>query len=159
MSVYRSELATNGVAIYTEEYNEDLFNVLESMYDGYEDLTDFEYLKVIYSELSDEVDDEDYYDLGVDEDNHDLINLILDYCLKYEVNKTLFALNIGKYLIQKEDRQFKSYEDFHQAIAQSLKDSTELDHNNQYIFLAMHLNDIIAEELNNALPEDGDDDY
>lgn len=159
MSIYKAELALSGVRIYTNDYNEDLFNVLESMYCGIDNITDFEYLKIIYSQLSDEVDDEDYYDLGYNEDNNDLVNLLYDYCLKYEVNKTLFAINIGKYMLINIDRQFKSYEDYHQAFAQALKDSTELDYNNEYIFLSMTLNNIVENDLNSLSPTEDDEDY
>lgn len=157
MSKYRAQLATNGVAVYTNPYNENLFNVLESMHDGFEDFTDFEYLQIIYSELSDEVDDEQFYDLGYHDDCNDLVNHIMDYCLKFQVNKTLLAINIGKYILVNDERQFNTYEDFHTAITNALKDSTDQDINNEYMYLTMALNEVIEEDLRIKYPEVNDD--
>ncbi|WP_313235758.1 hypothetical protein [Sphingobacterium multivorum] len=158
MSNYRAELYTKGVEIYNNTINEALFEILESVFDGYVDFTDFEFIQVIYSELSDEVDDEEYYDLGLDEDNHDIVNYILDYCYKYQIDKSLFAVAIGKYILLKDERHFNSYEDFHKAIGEALKASTTNDLNNDYVFLVMQLNEIVSDELNNKYPAE-DIDY
>ncbi|MEJ5092913.1 hypothetical protein GEO21_22940, partial [Sphingobacterium faecium] len=127
MSKYRSELHNNGVAIYTEEINKELFDTLEDMYDGENELNDFEYLKVIYSQLSDEVDDPDFYDMGYNEDNDDLVNILFDYAVEYNCDKSKLAIELGKYLIINEYRRFKSYNDFHKALTDALHISTNID--------------------------------
>lgn len=148
MSKYRSELHNAGVAIYTSNINTELFDLLNDMYDGENELNDFEYLKVIYSQLSDEVDDIDYYDLGYNEDNDDLINILFAYAVEFNCDKSRLAIELGKYLIINEDRHFKSYNEYHQALTVALHLSTNIDdEDDEYIFLNLQLNDIVTKEI------------
>ena len=69
MSLYRATLAENGLhTIYTLPTNQELFDLLEAVFNEECILDDYSLLKQIYVLLSDEVDDEEYYDLGIDED-------------------------------------------------------------------------------------------
>jgi|SRR5690606_23550946 len=146
---YKESLVRKGITIETGNHNIDLFNVLESLYDGLDDIDLFDYLRVIYSELSDEVDDEDYYDMGYDKDCDDLADVLHDYCLKYEVDRKLLAVNVGRYLIQLDDRQFRTFEYYHQVLAKCLYKSTDKGTVDSHILLSIRLNAIVNEDIEN----------
>lgn len=154
MGIYKQELNKLGIRIYTKEHNEQLLAIMELMYEGGSDITDEEFIKVIYSELADEVDDEDYYDLDY-QDNCDLqTDLIVKYCIRFKVNKTLLATEIGKYIVQDAYRQFDNYEQYHTALCRALKDSNSLDIKNEFIFLSLALNEIVANDLEEVIEEE-----
>jgi len=110
MSLYRATIAENGnYIIYTDTINQELFDLLESVFNEECELDDYTLLKQIYVLLSDEVDDEDYYDLGVNEDNDDLIEILFEYCTTFIVDKSKLAVALGKYTTQPEVRHFESF--------------------------------------------------
>lgn len=148
MSKYRAEIAElYNFSVYNQPLNQELFDLLESIYNEESELEDYELLKQIYILLSDEVDDEEYYDLGVDEDNDDLIDILYQYCSTFLVDKTKLSIALGKYVTQPTDRHFESYDDFHQALANALKQSVTLPENDTASFLAWLLNDIIENDI------------
>lgn len=66
MSLYRATIAELfNHQVYQQPINEDLYNLLESLYNEECELDDYNLLKQIYILLSDEVDDEEYYDFGL----------------------------------------------------------------------------------------------
>ncbi|WP_185216285.1 hypothetical protein [Sphingobacterium mizutaii] len=148
MSKYRAEIAElYNFAVYNQPINEELYNLLESIYNEECELEDYELLKQIYILLSDEVDDEEFYDLGVDDDNDDLIEILHQYCSTFLVDKTKLSIELGRYVTQPEERHFETYDDFHQALANALKQSVTLPENDNSSFLAWLLNDIIENDI------------
>ncbi|WP_166334657.1 hypothetical protein [Sphingobacterium chungjuense] len=146
MSYYRSELYNLGVIIYDQEINPELFELLESLY-GEEVTDDYFILKSIYSLLSDEVDDTDFYDLGYHEDNDDLVGILYQYCLDYEVDKSLLSLALGAYCIQPDQRHFNSHEAFHQALITALHTSAMIPDDGQHLFTLLRLNEVVDSDL------------
>ncbi|WP_099369875.1 hypothetical protein [Sphingobacterium sp. 1.A.5] len=148
MSQYRAELAElYEFAVYNQPINQELFDLLESLYNEQSELDDYSLLKQIYILLSDEVDDPEYYDLGLDEDNDDLIEILHQYCSTFLVDKTKLSIELGRYVTQPEERHFESYDDFHQALANALKLSVIIEENDNASFLAWLLNDIIESDI------------
>ena len=148
MSQYRAEIAElYNFAVYTDTINEELYNLLESIYNEECELEDYDLLKQIYILLSDEVDDEEFYDLGVDEDNDDLIEILYQYCSTFLVDKIKLSIELGKYVTQPEERHFETYDDFHHALAEALKQSVTLPENDNASFLTFLLNDIIENDI------------
>lgn len=149
MSKYRATIAElYQFSVYTDNLNQELFDLLESVYNDESELEDYELLKQIYILLSDEVDDEEYYDLGVDEDCDDLIDILHQYCSTFQVDKTKLSIQLGKYVTTPTERHFETYDDFHQALADALKQSVTIDENDNSSFLAWLLNDVIENDIN-----------
>lgn len=152
MSFYRSQLYQEDINrnIYTSETNQALFDLLENIYNNNEETNnnDYQLLKDIYSILSDEVDDEDYYDMGYDEDNDDLIEILYNYCNDFLVDKTRLALALGRYVTIEHKRHFDSYEAYHQAIANALQLSTTTeDTEEEYTNVLLSLNEIVTNDI------------
>lgn len=149
MSLYRATIAELfNHQVYQQPINEDLYNILESIYNEECELDDYNLLKQIYILLSDEVDDEEYYDLGVDEDNDDIIDILHQYCSTFLVDKTKLSIQLGKYVTTPSDRHFETYDDLHTALANALKESVTIPENDNASFLAWLLNDIIENDIN-----------
>jgi len=148
MSKYRAEIATLfNHQVYQEPINEDLYNLLESLYNEENEEDDYNLLKQIYILLSDEVDDEEFYDLGLDEDCDDLVDILHQYCSTFLVDKTKLSIQLGKYVTTPSDRHFETYDDFHQALANALKESVTIPENDNSSFLAWLLNDVIENDI------------
>lgn len=148
MSKYRATIAElYNFAVYNQPINQELFDLLESLYKEQSELDDYDLLKQIYILLSDEVDDPEYYDLGLDEDNDDLIDILHQYCSTFLVDKTKLSIELGRYVTQPEERHFESYDDFHHALANALKLSVTIEENDNASFLAWLLNDIIESDI------------
>lgn len=146
MSQYRAELYNAGIPVYTQALNEELYTLLESIYmDEYPN--DYTALKQIYSLLSDEVDDADYYDQGYDEDNDDLVDILFNYSIQYLVDKSLLAIQLGKYVTISEQRQFKTYEDYHQTLVSALHKSALSDDDGEHINVLLSLNEIVTADI------------
>lgn len=145
---YKLRLYQNGITnIFTKSINEDLFTILEHLY--YKDYpNDLEAIKIIYSILSDEVDDEDYFDMGYDNDNDDLVDVLFTFCIKNCVGKTELALQLGKFLIETPQRLFLTYEDFHYQLAECFFSSALLPNGyDSELSLSMELNEIVNNDL------------
>lgn len=149
MSLYRAIIAELfNHQVYQEPINEDLYNLLESIYNEECKLDDYTLLKQIYILLSDEVDDEEYYDLAVDEDCDDLIDILHQYCSTFQVDKTKLSIQLGQYVTTPTTRHFETYDDLHTALAEALKQSVTIPENDNASFLAWLLNDIIENDIN-----------
>ena len=136
MSEFKLALHNAGIGIYQNniEINEKLYNTLEKLYNSDTSIDGKEYLRIIYSELCEEVDDEDFYDLDYYNDCEDITNVLLTYCNRFKMDNQVLAVNFGEHVIMNSNRYFNSYEELHQAITTILHQSATNDKQNSYVF-------------------------
>lgn len=149
---YTIQLLKAGIDL-DQDINIELLNALESFYKCDDP---FVHIQEIYSILSLEVDDCDYYDLGYDEDNYDLVQLLNDYCLRYDIDYSSLAVYLGRLIPYKEERAFSSYEQLHLELVNVLKLSARINDEGNHIFLNLALNDIVLKDLNIILKPNAD---
>ncbi|OYD44887.1 hypothetical protein CHU00_14835 [Sphingobacterium cellulitidis] len=144
---FQLHLLDLGISTFNKNINMELFKILESVY--YRDNEDdYQSIKEIYSILSDEVDDDEFYDMDYDIDNDDLASVLYNFCVANGIGKSQLALGLGKFLIQTPQRLFKSYEDFHYQIAECFNNASQIPNGyDNALFLSMSLNEIVDADM------------
>ncbi len=98
--------------------------------------------------MCDEVNDEEFYDLGLDQDCDDIILMLHDYAFKYEVDEQRLAILCGKFLSLNEDRLYDSHDDMISEFVDLIVSCItipDLDHD--HVWLKLGIINLISDEI------------